>query len=289
MTSNGSGSGQNIPPPPPPAAGATAGPLNGLKILNTREAGAAAELTSRLEALGAKVLERPMLAFAPPESWEQFDRRLGELRQEDWVAFTSATAVRFTMERLASLGVPVQKLAGAQLAAIGSATATALEAQGLTVKLLPGQFQSEGLLNELLGRLPKGGRVWLPRAAEARELLVEGLERAGIEVTVTPVYTTIMPSEGLGEAKAAMDSGELDWIIFTSSSTVIHLIRMLSETDSGPLAEMGVKIACLGNVTAETARQLGLAVSVLPSRQDLDGLLAALLRYIQKNVQQPGG
>jgi uroporphyrinogen-III synthase len=286
MAPSGSGSGQNIPAA---AAGAAEGPLNGLRILNTREAGAAAELTSRLEALGAKVLECPMLAFAPPESWEPFDTRLGELRPEDWVAFTSATAVRFTMERLASLGVPAQKLAGAHLAAIGSATATALEAQGLTVDLLPEQFQSEGLLKDLLEQLPRGGRVWLPRAAEAREALVEGLERAGIEVAVTPVYTTIMPSTGLGEAKAAMDSGGLDWIIFTSSSTVTHLIRMLSETDSETLDTMGVKIACLGSVTAETARQHGLPVSVVPTRQDLDGLLAALVGYIQQNVQRPAG
>jgi uroporphyrinogen-III synthase len=254
--------------------------LSGLTFLNTREADAARELTERLQALGAEVMECPMLAFAPPESWAPFDSSVAGLRAEDWVAFTSATAVRFTLERLSALGKPMEVLAGAHLAAVGGATAAALEALGLAVELVPEKFQAEDLLGALLDRVPSGGRVWLPRAESAREVLVEGLENAGLRVEVTPVYRTVMPPEGLGRAEGALQSGGLDWIIFTSSSTVNHLIRLLSEAGARPLADTGVNIACLGSVTAETARQHGLRVSVQPGRQDLEGLVAALEAHV---------
>ena len=276
MASKGSGSGGETPA----AAGTAPGGLSGLTFLNTREAGAARELTERLQALGAEVMECPMLAFAPPESWEPFDLRVAELRPEDWVAFTSATAVRFTLERLGALGKPAQVLAGAHLAAVGASTAAALEARGLAVELVPERFQAEELLAALLDRVPSTGRVWLPRAEAAREVLVKGLENAGVQVEVTPVYRTVMPSEGLGRAEEALQSGRLDWIIFTSSSTVKHLIRLLSEAGAKPLADTGAKIACLGSVTAETARQHGLTVKVLPGRQDLEGLVAAVVAHV---------
>lgn len=276
MASKGSGSSGETPG----AAESAPGGLSGLTFLNTREAVAARELTERLQALGADVLECPMLAFVPPESWTPFDSRVAELRAEDWVAFTSATAVHFTLERLGALGKPAEFLAGAHLAAVGGSTAAALEARGLAVELIPERFQAEELLAALLEQLPSGGRVWLPRAEAAREVLVEGLENAGVQVEVTPVYRTVMPPEGLGRAEEALQSGRLDWIIFTSSSTVNHLIRLLSEAGAKPLADTGAKIACLGSITAETVRQHGLTVSVQPGRHDLDGLVAAVVAHV---------
>lgn len=276
MASKGSGSGEETPGAAEPAPGG----LNGLTFLNTREAGAARELTERLQALGAEVIECPMLAFAPPESWAPFDSTVAELRPEDWVAFTSATAVRFTLERLGALGKSARILAAAHLAAVGGSTAAALEARDLTVELVPEKFQAEELLAALLYRVPSGGRVWLPRAETAREVLVEGLEKAGLQVKVTPVYRTVMPPDGLSHAEEALRSGGLDWIIFTSSSTVNHLIRLLREAGAKPLADTGAKFACLGSITAETAREHGLTVSVQPGRQDLEGLVAAVVAHV---------
>ena len=89
-----------------------------------------------------------------------------------------------------------------------------------------------------------------------------------------------MPPEGLGRAEEALQSGRLDWIIFTSSSTVNHLIRLLDEAGIKPLGDSDAKIACLGSVTAETARQHGLTVSVQPGRQDLEGLVAAVVAHV---------
>ncbi len=122
MAPAGSGSGNGVPE----TAGTKPGPLSGLTFLNTREAAAAPELTTLLRVQGATVVERPMLAFAPPESWAPFDAQLKRLRPGDWVAFTSATAVRFAVERMNARGGGTVALEGARLAAVGAGTAAAL-------------------------------------------------------------------------------------------------------------------------------------------------------------------
>ena len=283
MAPAGSGSGNGVPE----TAGTKPGPLSGLTFLNTREAAAAPELTTLLLAQGATVVERPMLAFAPPQSWAPFDAQLKRLRPGDWVAFTSATAVRFAVERISALGAGAETLKGAlegaRLAAVGAGTAAALEARGLPGALMPEKlFQAEGLLAELLERMEPGGRVWLPRAEQARDALADGLRDAGMEVVITPVYRTVMPGHGPGEDTVERDAQRADWIVFTSSSTVTHFFRMLGDEAAARVTRGGAKIACLGSVTAQTAGRHGLEVSVLPERQDLEGLVAALVANVAR-------
>ncbi len=260
-------------------------PLRGLTFLNTREASSAPDLTARLVGLGARVIERPLLAFSPPISWGPFDERLARLHPEDWLAFTSATAVRFCLARLKTLHKPPEILAGAHIAAVGAATAEALENHGLPVELVPETYQGEGLLEALLAILPPGARVWLPRAETAREVLPEGLSQAGMTVTVTPVYRTVPPEGGLGEILQALQEGRLDWIVFTSSSTVTHFFRLLPQDSARELLRRGPWIACLGAVTAETAGEHGLSVAVVPApnRQDLAGLIAAIVAHVKES------
>ena len=60
---------------------------------------------------------------------------------------------------------------------------------------------------------------------------------------------------------------------FTSSSTVKNLLRVVS-----PEELKGVKVASIGPVTSETARQLGLEIAIEASEFTVDGLVAALAK-----------
>lgn len=270
MTPSGSGSGSG-------ATSAPAGqPLAGLTFLNTREVGAAAELSGRLERLGARVIERPTIAFVPPRDWTPFDTMLATLAAGDWLAFSSATAVRCVLERLEALGRFPDALAVAQVASVGKATAGALEAAGIPVALVPPAFQGEALLEALRERLPRGTRVWMPRAEVAREVVAEGLREAGMVAEVVPVYRTVVPEEGLGDALGPLQRGGLDWLVFTSSSTVTNFLGLLPAEARAALDGHWPRVACLGAITARTAREAGLPVDAQPAQQDLDGLVAAI-------------
>ena len=259
-------------------------PLSGLTFWNTREASAAPALTARLTELGGRVIERPTIAHLPPVSWAPFDEALARLTPGTWIVFTSATAVRFAVGRIEVLGAAAADLARASIAALGQGTEEALKAWGLPVAIVPRTFQQEGLLEALRPRLEPGQPVWLPRAEEARTVLEEGLAAAGAAVRVTPVYRTVVPAGGLGAALDALLSGKLDWILFTSSSTVTNLFDMLPDANARRALRKGPAIACLGSITAETARGLGLTVTVVPQRQDLDGLVAALVAHLAGHV-----
>lgn len=262
-------------------------PLQGLTFLNTRDARNAPALTRRLHALGAQVVECPTIELAPPASWAPFDARLASLEAEDWVLFTSANAVRAACERLAALGREPAALERAHLAAIGRGTAAALERVGLTPALIPATAQQEGLLEALRGVLRPGQRVWLPRAEEARAVLEDGLRAAGHEVTVTPVYRTIAPVAGLGPARDALLNGRIQWMLFTSSSTVRHFAALLDEALRDALAPRWPQVGCIGAVTAQAARDEGLPVTVVPARQDLEGLLAAVVAQVTGRSAPP--
>ena len=257
-------------------------PLEGLTILNTREAGNAETLTRNLESKGATVLETPTITHAPPTDWAPFDRQVRQVTADDWIVFTSATAVAFAVERIWTLNLPHTLLNRAHIAAIGQSTAQALLEHQINVHLVPERFQQEALLKALLPLLTPRNLVWIPRAEEAREVMVTALRKAGHSVLVTPVYRTIAPEGGLPPAaREALSQRKVDWILFTSSSTVTNFLAMLEPEMRKRLESRWPKIACLGAVTAETARAQGLSVEVVPTRQDLEGLVAAVVSRVQ--------
>lgn len=255
-------------------------PLKGLTFLNTRDAQSAHALTDLLVVQGGRVVECPTFALLPPTSWKPFDRRLESVTQKDWIVFTSANAVRAAVERVWELNKPLGALGQARIGVIGQATANAVLEAGLKVDLMPGSSQAENLLEVLLSEVSRGDRVWIPRAQEAREVLAEGLRAAGAAVDVTPVYRSGIPPAGLQPARADLLAGRIDWLLFTSSSTINHFFEMLDADLAARLENHWPHVACIGAVTAETARTQGLHVHVVPTRQDTSGLVDALVAHL---------
>jgi uroporphyrinogen III methyltransferase / synthase len=262
--------------------------LDGLTFLNTRDARGAPALTQMLAELGAQVVECPTIELIAPASWQPFDARLEQLTEDDWVVFTSANAVRATLERIWELNRPPGVLGRGHLAVIGPSTRAALERHKLRVELMPGIAQQEVLLEVLLDALRRTDRVWIPRAQEARELLEEGLRAAGYPVLVTPVYRTVMPRGGLGRAREALLAGRIDWILFTSTSTVTNFFELLDDATRAALGQRWPRVACIGAVTAQAVREQGLPVAVVPTRQDLEGMLAAVVEWVQTGGKVSG-
>ena len=129
---------------------------------------------------------------------------------------------------------------------------------------------------------PLGRRrgVHVPRAQVARDVLERGLRGAGYEVVVTPVYQTIPPRAGIKPAEDNLRAGRIDWMLFTSPSTVINFFELLDEEARTELEHRWPNAACIGAVTAESAREYGLEVQVVPARQDLTGMVEAVAAYV---------
>ena len=244
-------------------------------IVITRAAHQAGEMKARLEAAGFIPLLYPAIAIQPPADARELDVALRNARDYDWLIFTSANAVEAVALRLEALDLPPDVLQGPAIAAVGPATARAVsERLGLQVALVPPKAVGESLLAAL--PLTSGQRALLPRAAQARDVLPAGLRARGVQVDVITAYETVL-GRGGDDLPAALRAGQVDAITFTSPSTARNTLRRLQvEAGLGPDALVSVRIACIGPVTAEAARNAGLRVDLMPENYTVSGLVDAL-------------
>ncbi len=249
-------------------------PLSGLRVLVTRTRDQASKLAEGLRALGAEPVECATIETAEPDDWAPLDRAIAAIGGYQWVVFTSANGVEAFFRRLARAGRDARALAGARLAAIGPATAEALAAHGLTADLVPGEYVAEAL-SEALGDVG-GLRMLLPRADIARPALAEQLRAAGALVDEAVAYRTVAPAGLETTLRQALDGADV--VTFTSSSTARHLVAALTPGEAAR-ALAGVAVACIGPVTADTVRELGLTPAVVAEEYTVDGLLKALVEW----------
>ena len=256
-------------------------PLFGLTIAVTRARTQSSELVSQLTFLGAEVLEVPTIEIAPPDSLDALDQSIGSLGQTDWVVFTSTNAVSGFMSRIFELGHDLRVLANVKIATIGQATADAVQKYHLTVDLQPVKRVSEGLVEAFceLGDL-NGVKILIPGAQESRRVLADGLSEAGAHVTEVSVYKTVQPKTLPERFRDVVADGTLDLITFTSSSTVENLVAMLDH----PTVLQGVKVACIGPITAQTARDHGFDVTLQPKVENVS--IADLVNEIRHFFSQ---
>lgn len=253
-------------------------PLFGKSVLVTRARAQASQVQQDLLDLGAEPVPFPTIEIHEPESWAIADTAIGGLSAYDWVIFTSTNGVDRFFSRLRKQGGDVRDLHGARVAAIGSATAAALEERGLRVDVVPREFDAEGLVEHFRGEEMKGKKVLIPRAAEAREVLPDSLREMGAEVTVAPVYRSVLPGEGGEEIRERIVAGNLDLITFASSSTVKNFFELVGR-ELAPTINRNCAVACIGPITAETAKEFGLEVHIQPAEYTIPALIDAVMAW----------
>ena len=259
-------------------------PLAGRRIVVTRPREQAGELARLLEERGAEVVVFPTIAIAPPADPTRLDRAVAEADGYDWIVFTSVNGVRAFFDRFAAAGRDVRVLARARLAAIGPETAAALERLLLRPAVVPAEYRAEGLLAALGDVDVRGARFLLPRAAGARDVLPRELTARGAHVDEVLAYRAVPPADAdVPGLTAALAAGGIDAVTFTSSSTVRHFADLLGREALARLVHDGRPVvACIGPVTADTARELGFRVDVVPAAYTGAGLADALAAHFCK-------
>ena len=252
------------------------GALAGRRIVVTRPRDDG-RLRRLLEAEGAAVLECPAIQIAPPSDYGPLDGALRNLAAYGWVVFTSRNGVAAVTGRMSVLGMTPEALARVPLAVIGPGTGEALRGHGLAAALAPEEFRAEALVEAFAGRDVRGVRVLLPRAAAARDVLPEGLRALGAAVDVVAAYRT-EPGAPAPDVLEAVRAGRIDAVTFTSPSTVRYFLQ-LAGPDARRVLDDGL-VACIGPVTAATARDAGLRVGAVASTYTLAGLVDALRRAL---------
>ncbi len=245
-------------------------PLRGVTVAITRARAQASGLARRLEALGASVIQAPVIRV----------RQLTDPSQPtldpspyDLICVTSATGVAGLFERLDDGTHPrgdARALATTRIAAIGAGTARALAERGIVADVLPERSVAESLV-QALAEVPVT-RALIARAREARDVLPDALRARGAQVDILELYETVaepLAPQALRAVRAA------DYVTFTSSSTVRFFLQAAGERGGG--LSPATRIVSIGPVTSAALREHGLEPSIEADPYDVEGMIAALL------------
>jgi uroporphyrinogen III methyltransferase/synthase len=247
-------------------------PLAGRRIVVTRRPEQSAGLCARLANLGATVVEVPLIEVAPPADMMPVDEALRGLDRYHWALFTSANAVRSVSDRMTDLGIPERALTRRKIASVGPSTTRALRAclPDVVVSVEPPNHDAESLLEALSGEA-RGRRFLFPTSDRARDILPEGLRRAGATVDVVTAYRTVAPA-GLRERLSECLRGGADLVTFASPSAVENFVAAAAELVPR------IRAAVIGPVTEEACRRAGIEVCAIAEPSTTDGLAKALER-----------
>ena len=232
-------------------------PLQGRRIVVTRPRDQADDLARALQERGADVILAPVIRIEVEPDLEPLRAALATSPPYRWVVFTSQNAAQVVCDRLDAWGTT---LGETPVAAIGPATAAALQRRGVRPALVSAEHMAEALLRDLVAQGDlRGARVLLPTAREGRDVLPLGLRGAGATVDVIPVYRTVGARGDYGRTLAMMiPTGSIDAVTFTSSSAVRHFVDLVGR-DAATAPRFVT--AVIGPVTAATARELGVVGS----------------------------
>jgi uroporphyrinogen III methyltransferase/synthase len=251
------------------------GPLAGLTVLVPRARGQAEGFSRLLRERGAETLEVPAIEIRPVSSSAQLDLALEQLTagRYDWLVVTSVNGVAALRERAAMPPGPAGRGARpgrARVAAVGPATEAALREWGVVPDLVP-----EVATTAELGRCfpPGSGEVLLARADRANPGLGAALRAKGWRTREVVAYHTVPVGELDPAARRRLDGGTVDWVAFTASSTVEGFVNGYG----GPPPD-GVRVAAIGPVTADAAREAGMRVAATASEHTIPGLVGAIER-----------
>lgn len=252
-------------------------PLFGKRLALFRPEEQARQTAHAVRERGAEPLLFPSIAIAEPPDPSALEAAIRDLSSYGWVLFTSANGVTRFFAALRAAGRDARALGTARVGVIGPKTGAALAPFGVRPDVVADEFVGEGLARALLAVAPPS-RVLLPRALVARETLPEILRAHGFTVDVVPAYETRSAGGAMRERlRAAIESGEVDAALFTSSSTVTETVRELGDEAVSLLGR--VVVASIGPITTQTLERSGIRVDVTAERYTVDGLLDALERH----------
>lgn len=245
-------------------------PLAGKKILITRPRELVSQMAGKLRERGAEVLELSAIRTVPIRPNPALSQCLSRGEEYDWIVLTSPTGVRVFFDQLLE-EYDLRKIAGVRFAVIGSGTGKALLERGIRADLMPETYDGESLGRALASVCRPGERVLIPRASLGNEELIRELETVpGLAVDDIPTYDTEYETSALIDERAELETGQIDYAVFTSASTVRGFARAVDGIDFAK-----VRAVCIGKQTKAAADALGMQ-TWMSQKATMDSLVERL-------------
>jgi uroporphyrinogen-III synthase len=255
-------------------------PLSGRRIAVTRAREQASDLGAKVAALGAEVIELPLIHVSKEIDKHTLADVLAELGGYDWIVFTSANGVRFFFEEFHRIFDDVRALGMLRFACIGDATAKAIREQHIRVECQPKIATAEALADELIatGSLDSA-KLLIITGNLNRDTLTTKLEEARAIVDQLQVYKTEKTDLSGEPAAADFRARGADAILFASSSAVQSFVDQASALKLAKDAKRPLA-GSIGPQTSETMKKSGMPIDFEAKTPSLDALVEALVKKL---------
>jgi len=253
-------------------------PLFGKTVVVTRARSQASAFREKLAAQGANVVEAAAIKTSPLELFEEDKRIINNTKEYQCIVFTSGEGVRYFFDALYKEGKDTRALGNSKVAAIGCATARELHKYGIVPDIIPVDYKAESAVEALEEELNAGDSVLLIQPKVARDVIPRCLRHRNMDVDILRLYETTQDTSQQEALVTALTEGTVDYITFTSSSTVTNTIQLLGDNALELLGN--TKVACIGPITAATAMSAGLKPAIISDVYTTDGLVNAIVKDI---------
>ena len=295
-------------------------PLSGKRLVVTRAAKQSSGIASRLTALGAEVIETPMIETrtlpAPlmdsigtkclqSDRNDRIQADFSDLKNFDLLAFTSVNGVESFFKQLFAAGYDVRVLAGKKIASVGKITEKKLLEYGIRCDYVPEDHTGEGLGKLLaamsnepsaMSNASQGSQV-SSLIAQSSILLLQGNLADDTLLKLLPratrwiVYETLPVAE-LPEWKREAIA-KADAVVFASTSAVENFVNAMScepsassENAHGSKGQSPDLIPhtsfCIGRMTEAAARKHGFE-TITSDETTMDSLVKKIAEYYSQH------
>lgn len=247
-------------------------PLKGKRIVVTRSQEQASGLVSELTALGADVLELPVLRIADPVDKLGFAEGVAAVHTYDWLVFSSTNGVRRFFDAFYATYADARSIGGVKIAAVGPGTAAAIKSYRFVADLVPERHIAEGLLEAFQEQEDVENQtiLWV-RPENARDILAKGLEEQRAIVDECIAYRIVAETDDPTGAAERFAEGGADLVTFTSSSTASYF------NDLGLTWPEGCQAASIGPITTAKLKELGHSNVIEAETHSIEGLVKAIV------------
>ncbi|MBM4103274.1 MAG: uroporphyrinogen-III C-methyltransferase [Planctomycetes bacterium] len=252
-------------------------PLFGKTIVITRDIIGNLRLEQLLLRQAANVINFPCIELQGPIESSPLKHAIRDLGDYDWIVFTSSHGVEFMFQSLQKAGKDSRAFGSAKIACIGDRTAEALSQYGLCADFVPTKFTAQSLAEELAAQYDlRRKNILLLRSAIASNELADNLRQKNAAIEDIRIYTAVPLTQDEAKKQELVDliqTGRVDWITFTSSSTVDGFLQ---NVDIEIIRQANVKLASIGPETTKKLESLGLNAGLEAAPHTAEGLAETL-------------
>jgi uroporphyrinogen-III synthase len=259
--------------------------LSGKTILITRPVHQSENFIRLVERLGGIPVLFPTIEITPPASWDACDRAIDNIYMYDGLILTSSNGAEAFVNRMIDRGNDLKDLRGKLVYVVGEKTKHTVEKHGCAVTAMPEKFTALELSRIIQQEDLRGKCFLFARGNLGNSFLADSLKLLGAQVDQIVVYETTKPAaEQIDGVRSKLLNGEIDFITFTSPSTVTNFCSLFSAPEIGTMQRQ-LKVAVIGPVTAEAAEDAGFTVDVLADQSTIESMVESIARFISSQTQ----